>query len=122
MGKIKEDEGRRRSVREHRSGSRFWDASDRCKAMLRALGVPVARAKAEGEALCALLDSSALVDGVISNDGDCLLYGARTVYSNFTSENLEEGRVLRCDAGRLSALVVAAAAPSESGGCPDGSG
>jgi flap endonuclease GEN len=114
-------EGRRRSVREHRSGSRFWDASDRCEAMLRALGVPVARAEAEGEALCALLDSSGLVDGVISNDGDCLLYGARTVYSNFTSENLEEGRVLRYDAGRLSAfVVVAAAAPSESVGCPDG--
>jgi hypothetical protein len=111
-------EGRRRR-REHRSGSRFWDASDRCEAMLRALGVPVARAEAEGEALCALLDSSGLVDGVISNDGDCLLYGARTVYSNFTSENLEERRVLRYDAGRLSALV-AAAAPSEKGGCPDG--
>ncbi|KAL3764739.1 hypothetical protein ACHAW5_011290 [Stephanodiscus triporus] len=101
--------------RRRRSGSRFWDASDRCEAMLRALGVPVVRAEAEGEALCALLDSSGLVDGVVSNDGDCLLYGARRVYANFTSENLEERRVVRYDADRLSALVVS----SENG---DGNG
>jgi len=37
------------------------------------LGVPVIRANAKAEALCALLDSLGLVDGVISNDGDCFL-------------------------------------------------
>ena len=88
-----------------RSGSQFLDACRRCEIMLKALGVPVVRADAEAEALCALLDSSGVVDGVISNDGDCFLFGARTLYTNFTLENLEEGKVMRYDSKRLTAIV-----------------
>ena len=88
-------------LKSRRSGSQFWDASKRCEAMLQSLGVPVVRAQAEGEALCALLNSSGLVDGVISNDGDCLLFGAKTVYTNFSSENLENRQVMRYDASKL---------------------
>jgi 5'-3' exonuclease len=31
----------------------------------------------EAEAYCAALDAAGLVDGVVSNDSDCLCYGAR---------------------------------------------
>ncbi len=88
-------------LKSRRSGSQFWDASKRCESMLQSLGVPVVRAEAEGEALCALLNSSGLVDGVISNDGDCLLFGAKTVYTNFSLESLENGHVMRYDASKL---------------------
>jgi flap endonuclease GEN len=105
------------------AGRGFWDASDRCESMIRTMGVPIARAECgggEAEALCALLDSSGLVDGVISNDGDCFLYGAGTVYANFTIENLERNRVVRYDAGRLFALVGGGGGGG--GGTDDGGG
>jgi len=92
---------------QQRKGSAFANASKRCETMLKCLGVPVVRAEAEGEALCALLDSSGIVDGVISNDGDCLLFGARTVYTNFTCENLENRKVMRYDADKLVANLSA---------------
>ena len=115
LGLVFVAEGLRRSIRTEggggdkvivrRSGSQFLDACRRCEIMLKALGVPVVRADAEAEALCALLDSSGVVDGVISNDGDCFLFGARTIYTNFTLENLEEGKVMRYDSKRLTAIV-----------------
>lgn len=115
LGLVFVAEGLRRSTRPEggggdkvivrRSGSQFLDACRRCEIMLKSLGVPVVRADAEAEALCALLDSSGVVDGVISNDGDCFLFGARTLYTNFTLENLEEGKVMRYDSKRLTAIV-----------------
>lgn len=57
----------------------------------------------QGEALCALLNSSGIVDGVISNDGDCLLFGAKTIYTNFSLENLENRKVQRYEANKLIA-------------------
>ena len=57
----------------------------------------------QGEALCALLNSSGIVDGVISNDGDCLLFGAKTIYTNFSLENLENRKVQRYQANTLIA-------------------
>lgn len=57
----------------------------------------------QGEALCALLNSRGIVDGVISNDGDCLLFGATTIYTAFTAENLESRKVIRYDSNKLSA-------------------
>jgi len=50
----------------------------------------------EAEAYCAALDAAGLVDGVVSNDSDCLCYGARkgadtiivTTGSVFTQVNL----------------------------------
>jgi len=92
---------------QQRKGSAFVNASKRCETMLRCLGVPVVRAEAEGEALCAHLNSSGIVDGVISNDGDCLLFGAKTIYTNFTCENLENRKVMRYDADKLVANISA---------------
>ncbi|CAJ1945083.1 unnamed protein product [Cylindrotheca closterium] len=93
------------SFRKRRTGTRFWNACQRCEQMLQLLGVPVVRAKAEGEALCALLNEKGIVDGVISNDGDCLLYGAKVLYTKFTLENLEKKMVMRYDCSNIRACV-----------------
>ncbi|OWF56582.1 Flap endonuclease GEN-like 1 [Mizuhopecten yessoensis] len=55
-----------------------------CCRMLDCLGVPYLHSYGEAEALCAALDAAGLVDGCLTNDGDAFLYGARTVYRNFT--------------------------------------
>nr|XP_039271226.1 LOW QUALITY PROTEIN: flap endonuclease GEN homolog 1-like [Styela clava] len=57
-----------------------------CCVLLDSLGVPWIKAEGEAEALCAALNKIGLVDGVITSDGDCFLYGARTVYKNFSVE------------------------------------
>jgi len=98
----------------------FAAACRNCERMLALLGVPVVRAACEGEALCALLDQRDVVDGVLSNDGDCLLFGAITVYTDFSLENLQRGAVRRYDASNLRAVVAAAAAEdAEDGGDND---
>ena len=91
--------------RKRRSGAPFWTACQRCEEMLKLLGVIVVRAKAEGEALCALLNQKNIVDGVISNDGDCLLFGAKTIYTHLNIENLEKSNVTRYDASDIRAVV-----------------
>ena len=90
-------------LKQRRSGSRFWTASKRCERLLQLLNVPVVRAEAEGEALCALLNLQNVVQGVITNDGDSLLFGAKTVYKGFTAENLEARKVVRYDSDNLVA-------------------
>ncbi|KAL3918675.1 MAG: hypothetical protein SGILL_004126 [Bacillariaceae sp.] len=91
--------------RKRRSGAPFWTACQRCETVLKALGVPVVRAKAEGEALCALLNQKGIVDGVISNDGDCFLFGAKVLYTKFSIDNLEQSRVVRYDADDIRACL-----------------
>ena len=91
--------------KKRRSGTAFWNACKVCQEMLRLLGVPVVQAKAEGEALCALLNQRGIVDGVISNDGDCLLFGAKVLYTNFSIENLDQSKVKRYDSNHLKALL-----------------
>lgn len=82
-------------LRQRRSCSQFASCSRRCETLLQLLGVPVVRAVSEGEALCALLNKAGFVDGVISNDGDSFLYGAQTLYTSFTAENLEARKVIK---------------------------
>jgi flap endonuclease GEN len=55
-----------------------------CEVLLTIMGVPCVQSFGEAEALCAQLDEAGLVDGCITQDGDCFLYGARTVYRNFS--------------------------------------
>jgi len=90
---------------DRRSGTIFWSACEKCQKILRLLGVTVLQAHAEGEALCALLNQRCLVDGVISNDGDCFLYGAKILFTRFSVENLERGQIFRYDASQLRAYV-----------------
>ncbi|XP_075122907.1 flap endonuclease GEN homolog 1 [Leptodactylus fuscus] len=64
--------------------SYFKSVLKECLRMLDCLGVPWVQAAGEAEAMCAYLDANGYVDGCITNDGDVFLYGAQTVYRNFT--------------------------------------
>ena len=52
--------------------------------MLECLGIVWVQAAGEAEAMCAYLNANGCVDGCLTNDGDAFLYGAQTVYRNFT--------------------------------------
>ncbi|KAL7569289.1 hypothetical protein ACA910_016836 [Epithemia clementina (nom. ined.)] len=105
--RIRAENGMQDKLRKCRSGTDFWKACRDCKYMLEMLGVPVFQAKAEGEALCALLNQRGIVDGVISNDGDCLVFGARVLYTRFSIENLDNSQVIRYDLNNLAARIRA---------------
>jgi len=102
---IRDEEDHR--FRKRNSSTAFGRACNECQHMLTLLGVPVVRAKAEGEALCALLNSRGIVDGVITNDGDCLLFGAKTIFTKFSLENLANNCVVRYDHDDLRVFVGA---------------
>ena len=103
--RIRAVNGKQEKLQKRRSGTDFWRACRDCKEMLESLGVPVVQAKAEGEALCALLNQRGIVDGVISNDGDCLVFGARILYTRFSIENLDQSKVIRYDSDKLAAHI-----------------
>ncbi|TGZ46517.1 flap endonuclease GEN [Temnothorax longispinosus] len=62
-----------------------------CKELLRCMGIACVQSEGEAEAMCAYLNEDGLVDGCISQDSDCFLYGAKVVYRNF---NISHGH---CD-------------------------
>ncbi|KAM6179379.1 flap endonuclease GEN homolog 1 [Erethizon dorsatum] len=64
--------------------SHFKSVLRECLELLECLGVPWVQAAGEAEALCAHLSAGGRVDGCLTNDGDAFLYGAQTVYRNFT--------------------------------------
>ncbi|XP_067839847.1 flap endonuclease GEN homolog 1 [Heptranchias perlo] len=64
--------------------SYFKSVLKECCELLDCLGVPWVCAAGEAEAMCAYLNENRYVDGCITNDGDVFLYGAQTVYRNFT--------------------------------------
>ncbi|KAM5253708.1 flap endonuclease GEN homolog 1 isoform 1-T5 [Hipposideros larvatus] len=64
--------------------SHFKSVLRECLELLECLGVPWVQAAGEAEAMCAYLNASGYVDGCLTNDGDAFLYGAQTVYRNFT--------------------------------------
>nr|XP_008196114.1 PREDICTED: flap endonuclease GEN isoform X2 [Tribolium castaneum] len=64
--------------------SRFNHTLKRCEEMLSLLGLACVTGEGEAEALCAQLNETGLVDGIISQDSDCFAYGARVVYRNFS--------------------------------------
>ncbi|XP_062573963.1 flap endonuclease GEN homolog 1-like [Saccostrea cucullata] len=76
----------RKAVGGHRRGGRrnFNACLKECCEMLDYLGVPYVQSSGEAEATCAALNARGVVDGCLTNDGDAFLYGARTVYRNFT--------------------------------------
>ncbi|XP_040848793.1 LOW QUALITY PROTEIN: flap endonuclease GEN homolog 1 [Ochotona curzoniae] len=64
--------------------SHFKLVLQECLDLLKCLGVPWVQAAGEAEAMCAHLNAEGQVDGCFTNDGDAFLYGAQTVYRNFT--------------------------------------
>ncbi|XP_033638355.1 flap endonuclease GEN homolog 1-like [Asterias rubens] len=72
-------------VKKKKSGrSRFKFVLNECKEMLDHLGIPCLQARGEAEAMCALLNKQGIADACLTEDGDVFLYGARTVYKNFS--------------------------------------
>ena len=53
------------------------------KELLTYMGLPHVQAPSEGEAQASVMSARGLVGGVISQDFDCLLFGARKLYRNF---------------------------------------
>ena len=53
--------------------------------LLDLMGVPYIMAPSEGEAQASILSRMGLVSGVVSQDYDCLLFGARRVLRNFVT-------------------------------------
>ncbi|XP_054422494.1 flap endonuclease GEN homolog 1 [Pteronotus mesoamericanus] len=64
--------------------SHFKSVLRECLELLECLGIPWVQAAGEAEAMCAYLNAHGYVDGCLTNDGDAFLYGAQTVYRNFT--------------------------------------
>lgn len=59
-------------------------------------GLGTLQAPGEGEATCAALNASDLVDACITNDVDALLFGAKKVYKSFNlsvSANTQHVRI-----------------------------
>lgn len=68
------------------SRSRYKHIQKECKDLLDSLGVATIESKGEAEAACAGLNRQGAVDGCITVDGDCFLYGAKTVYRNLSTD------------------------------------
>ena len=80
----------RQCCRVHPAARRFWPPGRSNSSRSRSLfcspswcqmfGVPYIIAPQEAEAQCAWLDAEGLVDGVVTDDNDAFLFGARRVY------------------------------------------
>jgi DNA excision repair protein ERCC-5 len=70
---------------------------DECKEILRLFGLPFITAASEAEAQCASLSDKGLVDAIITEDSDVLLFGDRvSVYKNvFNSKKYIEKYTMR---------------------------
>lgn len=55
---------------------------EEAKELLRLMGIPVVEASGEGEAQASVLVARKQLDGVVSQDFDCLLFGADDLYRN----------------------------------------
>lgn len=55
--------------------------------MVSLMGVEVVEANGEAEAFCSFLNLSEIVDGVITDDSDAFLYGAKVVYRHFNLDS-----------------------------------
>ena len=63
------------------------DLIDDLKRLLHLMGIPYVQAPYEAEAQCAYLELHGLVDGVVTEDSDALLFGSKNVLRNIFDNN-----------------------------------
>ncbi|GFU10494.1 flap endonuclease GEN homolog 1 [Nephila pilipes] len=81
---IKERNHQGTSYNDNVSRSMFDRVLNQCHDLLKSLGVPCIKSSGEAEAFCAFLCAKGIVEGVITEDSDAFLYGADTVFRDFT--------------------------------------
>ena len=63
------------------------ESTEELKSLLKLCGIPFVQAPFEAESQCAFLELAGLVDGVVTEDSDVMLFGARHVYRNIFDRN-----------------------------------
>ncbi|XP_022845034.1 DNA repair protein UVH3-like [Olea europaea var. sylvestris] len=82
LGKEREELGSEQRKLERNAESVSSEMFAECQELLQMFGLPYIIAPMEAEAQCAYMELANLVDGVVTDDSDVLLFGARSVYKN----------------------------------------
>jgi len=68
----------------------FHSCFDKLRTLLDIFGVPYVQAPQEAEAQCAFFEYNGLVDGVITEDSDTLLFGGHNIFRNLFNKGFKE--------------------------------
>ncbi|XP_060835112.1 flap endonuclease GEN [Rhopalosiphum padi] len=77
--------GNKAPTKTHIVRKRLNSFQKQCEFLLNIMGVTCVYSPGEAEQLCAILNKNGIVSGIVTQDSDCFLYGARVVYRNFNA-------------------------------------